>query len=83
MFWRPRRTARHQTGASRCECDLVRHSFATHLLEAEKQQCFPHNCQAPSKAPMGMNTPVAKHNPQFLINIMHWLAVVIFFRARR
>lgn len=28
----------------------------------------------PDKEPMGMNAPVAKHNPQFLLNLMHWLA---------
>lgn len=31
----------------------------------------------PDKAPMGMNAPVAKHNPQFLLNLMHWLAGVL------
>jgi hypothetical protein len=25
------------------------------------------------KAPMGMNAAVARHNPQFLLNVMHWL----------
>ncbi len=28
----------------------------------------------PNRAPMGMNTPVAAHNPQFLLNIVHWLS---------
>ena len=28
----------------------------------------------PQKRPMGMNDPVAKQNPQFLLNIMHWLS---------
>jgi hypothetical protein len=28
-------------------------------------------------APMGMNHPVAAQNPQFLLNVMHWLAGVI------
>jgi len=27
----------------------------------------------PGKLPMGMNDPVAKQNPQFLMNVMHWL----------
>jgi hypothetical protein len=27
----------------------------------------------PQKAPMGMNAPVAKQNPQFLLNVVHWL----------
>ena len=31
----------------------------------------------PDQAPMGMNAPVAKHNPQFLLNLMHWLAGVL------
>src|SRR4029453_17380278 len=30
----------------------------------------------PDKEPMGMNASVAKNNPQFLINVMHWLAGV-------
>ncbi len=28
----------------------------------------------PNKVPMGMNDPVAKQNPQFLLNVMHWLS---------
>ena len=28
----------------------------------------------PDKHPMGMNAPIAKQNPQFLLNVMHWLA---------
>ena len=28
----------------------------------------------PQKAPMGMNDPIAKQNPQFLLNVMHWLS---------
>lgn len=28
----------------------------------------------PNKAPMGMNAPIASQNPQFLLNVMHWLA---------
>jgi len=28
----------------------------------------------PNKLPMGMNDPVAKQNPQFLLNVMHWLS---------
>lgn len=27
-----------------------------------------------NKAPMGMNAPVAKQNPQFLLNVMHWFS---------
>jgi len=23
---------------------------------------------------MGMNDPIAKQNPQFLLNVMHWLS---------
>ncbi len=26
------------------------------------------------KNPMGMNAPIAAQNPQFLLNIMHWLS---------
>jgi hypothetical protein len=28
----------------------------------------------PNKLPMGMNDPIAKQNPQFLLNVMHWLS---------
>jgi hypothetical protein len=28
----------------------------------------------PARAPMGMNHPLAKHNPQFVLNVMHWLS---------
>jgi len=28
----------------------------------------------PQKAPMGMNAPIAKQNPQFLLNVAHWLS---------
>ena len=31
----------------------------------------------PDKRPMGMNDPAAKQNPQFLLNVMRWLAGVI------
>jgi hypothetical protein len=29
------------------------------------------------RRPMGMNTPTARQNPQFLLNVMHWLAGVL------
>ncbi|MSU47511.1 MAG: DUF4350 domain-containing protein [Opitutus sp.] len=28
----------------------------------------------PDKKPMGMNAPIAAQNPQFLLNVMHWLS---------
>lgn len=28
----------------------------------------------PNRTPMGMNAPNAKQNPQFLLNVMHWLS---------
>jgi len=28
----------------------------------------------PQKFPMGMNAPIAKQNPQFLLNVAHWLS---------
>jgi hypothetical protein len=31
----------------------------------------------PQKLPMGMNAPVAKQNPQFMLNVMHWLSGLI------
>lgn len=27
----------------------------------------------PDRSPMGMNAPIASHNAQFLLNVMHWL----------
>jgi hypothetical protein len=29
------------------------------------------------RRPMGMNAPTATQNPQFLLNIMHWLAGIL------
>lgn len=31
----------------------------------------------PQRRPMGMNAPVAKQNPQFLLNVMHWLTGIL------
>src|SRR5262245_60015049 len=31
----------------------------------------------PQRATMGMNNPIAKQNPQFLLNVMHWLSGVL------
>ncbi|MGH9752872.1 MAG: DUF4350 domain-containing protein [Blastocatellia bacterium] len=31
----------------------------------------------PQKAPMGMNAPIAKQNPQFLLNVIHWLSSLL------
>lgn len=31
----------------------------------------------PDKVPMGMNAPIAKQNPRFLLNVMHWLTGVL------
>jgi hypothetical protein len=31
----------------------------------------------PDRVPMGMNAPVAAQNPQFLLNVMHWLTGLI------
>jgi len=28
----------------------------------------------PTRRPMGMNAPIAARNPQFLLNVMHWLS---------
>jgi uncharacterized protein (DUF2249 family) len=28
----------------------------------------------PNRGPMGMNAPIAARNPQFLLNVMHWLS---------
>ena len=28
----------------------------------------------PNRTPAGMNTPVAAHNPRFLLNVLHWLS---------
>jgi hypothetical protein len=32
----------------------------------------------PDKRPIGMNAPVAKENPRFLLNVMHWLTGASF-----
>jgi hypothetical protein len=34
---------------------------------------FTAQLQGPDKNPMGMNQPSAKQNPQFLLNVIHWL----------
>src|SRR5260221_8198922 len=34
---------------------------------------FTAQLQGPDRRPMGMNQPTAKQNPQFLLNIIHWL----------
>lgn len=31
----------------------------------------------PARTPMGMNAPAAAQNPQFLLNVMHWLSGVL------
>lgn len=31
----------------------------------------------PDKHPMGMNALIAKQNPQFLLNVVHWLTGVM------
>lgn len=31
----------------------------------------------PQRQPMGMNAPVARENPQFLLNVLHWLVNLI------
>jgi hypothetical protein len=31
----------------------------------------------PQRAPMGMNAPAAAQNPQFVLNVMHWLTGVL------
>jgi len=35
---------------------------------------FTAQVSGPERRPMGMNTPTAAQNPQFLLNVMHWLA---------
>lgn len=34
---------------------------------------FSAQLQGPDREPMGMNQPVAKQNPKFLLNLIHWL----------
>ena len=34
---------------------------------------FSAQLDGPTKNPMGMNAPIAKQNPQFVLNVMHWL----------
>jgi hypothetical protein len=31
----------------------------------------------PEKRPMGMNAPMAEQNPQFVLNVLHWLARIL------
>jgi hypothetical protein len=31
----------------------------------------------PNRNPMGMNAPIAARNPQFLLNVMHWLSGIL------
>jgi hypothetical protein len=35
---------------------------------------FSAQVSGPQRRPMGMNAPRAGQNPQFLLNVMHWLA---------
>ena len=35
---------------------------------------FSAQVSGPERRPMGMNRPTAAQNPQFLLNVMHWLA---------
>jgi len=35
---------------------------------------FSAQLSGPNRGPMGMNAPVASRNPQFLLNVMHWLS---------
>ena len=37
---------------------------------------FSAQLSGPDKASMGMNAPIAKQNPQFLLNVIHWLTTV-------
>jgi hypothetical protein len=38
---------------------------------------FSAQVSGPGRRPMGMNSPLAKQNPQFLLNVMHWLIGVL------
>jgi hypothetical protein len=38
---------------------------------------FSAQVQGPNRLPMGMNDPGAPQNPQFLLNVLHWLARLI------
>ncbi len=35
---------------------------------------FSAQVDGPNREPFGMNTPAAKQNPQFILNLLHWLA---------
>jgi hypothetical protein len=35
---------------------------------------FSAQVQGPNRLPMGMNDPAAPQNPQFLLNVLHWLS---------
>jgi hypothetical protein len=35
---------------------------------------FSAQVEGPKREPFGMNTPAAKQNPQFILNLLHWLS---------
>ena len=35
---------------------------------------FAAQVDGPKRVPFGMNTPEAKQNPQFILNVLHWLS---------
>ncbi len=38
---------------------------------------FSAQVEGPDREPMGMNAPLAEQNPQFVLNVLHWLARLI------
>jgi hypothetical protein len=56
-----------------CQGAVLRHGKGRVALFGEAAM-FTAQRAGPNRAPMGMNAPVAARNPQFLLNILHWLS---------
>ncbi len=44
-----------------------------HVAVFGEAAMFSAQLAGPNRSPMGMNAPIASQNPQFLLNVMHWL----------
>lgn len=62
----PRSAAGHLQGA-------VLHFGKGRVAVFGEAAMFSAQITGPDRHPMGMNAPIAKQNPQFLLNVMHWL----------
>lgn len=55
----------------------VRHVGRGRVAVFGEAAMFSAQRQGPEGLPMGMNSPLAGQNPQFLLNVMHWLTALI------